>query len=145
MSGLDHKGRLRELGQIPPSYKDESLALAFVALEAQYYAYELEVEAAAHVSIYRSIYACIHTYIHALTHALILSLSLSHQIEAATEGSDVLTVPLFRGEDQDESKTYLAGGMCHGRAGWGRGRPLGSWACVPSEMQLVGCPVHLRD
>ena len=71
MSGLDHKGRLRELGQIPPSYKDESLALAFVALEAQYYAYEQEVAAAAQpfLCMYLSIYQCMHTHVHTYPHS----------------------------------------------------------------------------
>ena len=83
MSGLDHKGRLRELGQIPPSYKDESLALAFVALEAQYYAYELEVEAAAQpfVYMYLSIYLCMHAHIHTCPHSRTHSLAFSVSLD----------------------------------------------------------------
>ena len=42
--GIDHQGRLRELGSVPTSAGDADLALAFVALEAQYYAYEAELD-----------------------------------------------------------------------------------------------------
>ena len=42
--GIDHRGKLREIGQVPPSNGDASLSLAFVALEAQYYEYEKDVD-----------------------------------------------------------------------------------------------------
>jgi hypothetical protein len=42
--GIDHHGKLREVGQVPPSGADASLALAFVALEAQYYEYERDLD-----------------------------------------------------------------------------------------------------
>jgi len=42
--GIDHSGKLREIGQVPPADGDKSLSLAFIALEAQYYEYEKELD-----------------------------------------------------------------------------------------------------